>query len=119
MSPPSLRIARKFQRAEGEIRVSANFNSAFFLLPSAFPPHRFPISLHDKPIGRSDARKRAVLLDFQHERIIQATRSLQHGSAAAAPAQDRDSFGSTSRSIYFGRHVVAIADHHEIVRRLP
>src|SRR6266487_4813961 len=77
------------------------------------------ISLHDELVCCTDAVSWTVGPDLKYQRVIQTTRSLQHRAAARATPQHGDAARLARRHIHFRGHIVRVADHHEMIARLP
>jgi hypothetical protein len=63
--------------------------------------------------------KRADSIEAEDQRIIQAARSLKHGSAARASSQNRDSLLLAIIKIHFGGDFIGVPYHDKKLPRLP
>src|SRR5262245_60819116 len=67
------------------------------------------VALHHEAICFSDTFK--LVLDFKNQRIVQATRSLQHGATAAASSQDGNLMRLARCQVRFHGRPVGITNH--------
>jgi hypothetical protein len=80
---------------------------------------RRAVAAHDKLVGDGDAVERAVLGDWQHERVIEAAGALHDRAAAGAAAKNRNFPRFARGHVHFGCDLVRVANNDERLRRFP
>src|SRR2546429_1239327 len=131
MSFPSLGVAGEFAAGNRKVSVAAHGDcwisdlsfGRLSLRTSAATGkqlfQRLTISLHHELIRARHRAESGSRIETQHERIIQAARTLDHRSAPAAPSKDRDVEFAAGCKIYFAFDPVRITDHDEMPVGLP
>jgi len=109
-----LRVARKLQSADRQIRDTLNFHRLTEQRRQRLlvTPHNVTVSFGNGGHGRS-----AVYLE--HQRIIQAARPLQNCSAAATTAQYLHLRPPTRLHVHFARDFIGKSGHNKALRRFP
>jgi len=81
--------------------------------------NRRTVVAHDELVGDGDAMKRAVLGDWQDQRVIETAGALHDRAAAGATAQDWNLPRLARSHIHLGLNLVRVADHDEWFWRFP
>jgi len=111
---PSLGVAGKFESTDSQIGVPLAFDRG---LEEGL--QGMLMALEDKIVCTGDASHGRGVAHRQHQRIIEAAWTLQHGSTPCASPKDRNIVPLTKSTVDLGCHAVGVSQHNEILRRFP
>jgi hypothetical protein len=109
-----LGVSGKFQPSKRQVGVAFDGHRTI-----QQPFERGAIALHDEPVCGRDAVQRITRLDFQNQRVVQTTRSLQHRAAPGTASQNRHATAFAARKVDLRGNLVRVTDSDEMLRRLP
>lgn len=112
--PPPLGVPGKLAIVGNEVGMSLNEHWRRNQLL-----HHLAVPLHNELVGSIDRRQSCMSRQRDHERIVEATLPLKHGTAAGTSAKYRSSSLNTSGAVHFGLQVVSITQHDKIILGFP
>ena len=110
----ALRVAGKFPIVHREVGVAVDFYAAS---QNIFQCEA--MAFHDELVRPLNGGERAGVVERQGEGVVQAAGALQHGAAAAAPAQDRNPRRLARRPVDLGCDAVRVTHDDEMFACFP
>lgn len=113
MAHSTLRVTRNFHFADRQIADTPKGRSR---LPSM---ERAGDTFEDELIGAPDVREVRMQVEGKHERIGETSRSLEDGTSAARPPEDRDAVLFAGDDMHVVIQAAGPSQHHEVAVALP
>src|ERR1035441_6239604 len=113
-SAAALGITGKLEAAKGEVGLASPFDGRL-----NEPGQGVAVSLQDELIGGGNAVARPGFVDAQDQGVVEDARSLEHGPAPGAAAQDGDAEFPADGQVDLRGGFVGVTDHDEVLRRSP